>query len=66
MRRLTQRQHDIVTQNNAALAKMLKGSITEQAYRNYIEPTTRELEQMKSSSPNSRRSTERWKNSQRK
>jgi site-specific DNA recombinase len=46
MRKLTQRQHDITTQNNAALDKMLKGIITEKAYQNYVEPTTRELEQI--------------------
>jgi site-specific DNA recombinase len=45
-RKLTQRQHDITTQNNAALEKMLRGTITERAYQNYIEPTTRELEQI--------------------
>lgn len=46
MRKLTQRQHDITTQNNAALDKMLRGIITEKAYQNYVEPTTRELEQI--------------------
>jgi site-specific DNA recombinase len=46
MRKLTQRQHDITTQNNAALDKMLRGTITEKAYQNYVEPTTRELEQI--------------------
>jgi hypothetical protein len=46
MRKLTQRQHDITTQNNAALDKMLKGTIAEKAYQNYVEPTTRELGQI--------------------
>ena len=43
MRRLTLRQHDITTQNNAALDKMLRGTITEKAYQSYVEPNTREL-----------------------
>jgi site-specific DNA recombinase len=46
LRRLTQRQHDITTQNNAALDKMLRGTITEKAYQSYVEPNTRELEQI--------------------
>src|SRR5579872_2873315 len=46
MRKLTQRQHDITTQNNAALDKLLKGIITEKAYQSYVEATTRELEQI--------------------
>jgi hypothetical protein len=46
MRKLTRRQHDITTQNNAALDKMLRGIITEKAHHNYVEPTTRELEQI--------------------
>jgi site-specific DNA recombinase len=45
-KKLTQRQHDITTQNNAALDKMLRGTITEKAYTNYVEPTTHELEQI--------------------
>ena len=45
-RKLTQRQHDIQTQNNRALEKMLRGVITEKAYSNFVEPTTRELEQI--------------------
>jgi hypothetical protein len=45
-RELTQRQHDIQTQNNGALEKMLRGVITEKAYSNFDEPTTRELEQI--------------------
>jgi hypothetical protein len=46
MRKLSQRQHDITTQNNAALDKMLRGTITEKAYQSYVEPNTRELEQI--------------------
>jgi hypothetical protein len=46
LRKLTQRQHDIQTQNNGALEKMLRGVITEKAYSNFVEPTTRELEQI--------------------
>jgi DNA anti-recombination protein RmuC len=46
MRKLTQRQNDITTQNNAALGKMLKGVITEKAYQTYVEATTNELEQV--------------------
>ena len=45
-RKLTQRQHDIQTQHNGALEKMLRGVITEKAYSNYVEPTNRELEQI--------------------
>lgn len=45
-RKLTQRQHNIQTQNNGALEKMLRGVITEKAYSNFVEPTTRELEQI--------------------
>jgi site-specific DNA recombinase len=45
-KKLTQRLHDITTQNNAALDKMLRGIITEKAYTNYVQPTTRELEQI--------------------
>jgi site-specific DNA recombinase len=46
MRRLTQRQHDINTQNNAALDKMLRAVITEKAYQTYVEANNRELEQI--------------------
>lgn len=46
MRKLTQRQHDNSTQQNAALERLLKGVITEKAYHTFMEPTTRELEQI--------------------
>lgn len=44
--KLTQRQRDISTLCNAALEKLLHGTITEQQYKSFVEPNEREASQI--------------------
>ena len=45
-RRLTQRKLDITTLSNAALERLLRGTITDAQYKAFVEPNTREAEQI--------------------